>query len=61
MMHKVSSWVGTNETVDGGSKHLHGINEGVRFANQGHTLAISMLDASIVYVGVLTLILTMSQ
>ena len=54
--NKLGSWVGPNDIVDGGSKHLHGITEaGLRVtAADGHMMHIEAADAAVANFGELT-------
>jgi hypothetical protein len=63
-MDKLGSWIQLEEglVVDGGNKHMHGVNSGVRFNQSGSAAGSSMLfetvDAGVVTFGAPTGFLT---
>eukprot|EP00928_Gymnodinium_smaydae_P036212 TRINITY_DN25336_c0_g1_i1.p1 TRINITY_DN25336_c0_g1~~TRINITY_DN25336_c0_g1_i1.p1 ORF type:complete len:743 (-),score=75.20 TRINITY_DN25336_c0_g1_i1:191-2419(-) len=54
-VNKLGSWVRSVDVIDGGSKHLHGNTDaGVRLEVDGHSFAVSAMDAAVVNFGELT-------
>jgi hypothetical protein len=57
-MDKIGSWIKMEEglVVDGGNKHMHGVQRGVRFntSSAGASMVLETLDAGIVSFGVPT-------
>ena len=53
-MDKLGSWIELEPglVVDGGNKHMHGVNSGIRFnRSDGSSLAVETLDAGVVVFG----------
>jgi len=54
-VNKLGSWIGSEEVIDGGTKHLHGNMEaGIRVEVAGRRLSVSSMDAAVVNFGDLT-------
>ena len=54
--NKLGEWIRSDDIVDGGTKHLHGVTEaGLRFdAEGGRTFSVGSTDAGVANFGNLT-------
>eukprot|EP01119_Soliformovum_irregulare_P006750 TRINITY_DN1917_c0_g1_i3.p1 TRINITY_DN1917_c0_g1~~TRINITY_DN1917_c0_g1_i3.p1 ORF type:complete len:528 (-),score=69.80 TRINITY_DN1917_c0_g1_i3:113-1696(-) len=48
---KMGEWISPQDVVKNGSRHLHGVGQGVKYHKDGHTLLFQSVDAAVVSVG----------